>query len=252
VVLASHDRAFLDGVCTDLVDLDPAVGGPTRYGGNYTAYQAAKRAERERWQRRFADEQEELAALRRAVATTGAGVAPNRPRRDNEKMGYGHTAGRVQSQISRRVRDAARRLDDLERDQVRKPPAPLRFQVPALAAGSACGILLSLRDVRVPGRLALDRLDVLATDRLLVTGPNGAGKSTLLAVLAGQLDTAGVTRRRGLRVGLLAQAARCASVTPHSAPRACPSPRRARRRRPGGTRPPGASRRSAGRRGGTG
>ncbi|MGC5018307.1 ATP-binding cassette domain-containing protein [Micromonospora sp. DT47] len=203
VVLASHDRAFLDAVCTDLIDLDPAVDGPTRYGGNYTDYQAEKRAERDRWQRRFAEEQEEL---RRSVAVTAHQVAPGRARRDSEKMGYGHTTGRVQNQISRRVRNAGRRLDERERDQVRKPPEPLRFRAPALATTVADGLLVSLRDVRVPSRLALDRLDVSATDRLLVTGANGTGKSTLLAVLAGRLTPAGdLHRRRGLRVGLLAQ-----------------------------------------------
>jgi macrolide transport system ATP-binding/permease protein len=207
VVVASHDRAFLDAVCTDLIDLDPAVDGPTRYGGNYTDYLAQKLAERERWERRYAEEQEELSDLRRAVAVTARQVAPGRPRRDNEKMGYDHAGGRVQSQISRRVRNAARRLDELERSQVRKPPPPLRFRgTPPASAASAEGILLSLRDIRVPGRLALDRLDVVATGRLLVTGPNGAGKSTLLAVLAGQLAATGqVHRRRGLTVGLLAQ-----------------------------------------------
>ncbi|MEV4411504.1 ABC-F family ATP-binding cassette domain-containing protein [Catellatospora sp. NPDC049609] len=205
VVVASHDRAFLDAVCTDLVDLDPAVDGPIRFGGNYTAYLAEQRAERERWQRRFEEEQEELAELRRAVSVTAHQVAPGRARRDNEKMNYGHTSGRVQNQISRRVRHASRRLDELERDQVRRPPQPLRFRAP-LAADAADGTLLSLRDVRVPGRLSLDRLDVSATDRILVTGANGAGKSTLLAVLAGRLDTTGeVRRRRGLTVGLLAQ-----------------------------------------------
>ncbi|TKK87949.1 ABC-F family ATP-binding cassette domain-containing protein [Herbidospora galbida] len=212
VMVASHDRAFLDAVCTDLIDLDPAVGGPVRYGGNYSAYQAEKRAERQRWERRFAEEQEELAELRRAAAVTAHQVAPGRMKRDNEKMGYGHTSGRVQNQISRRVRSAARRLEDLERDQVPKPPEPLRFHATALAAASgesaesADGILMSLRDVRVPGRLTLDSLDVSATARLLVTGANGAGKSTLLAVLAGRLEAVGVVRRRnGLRVGLLAQ-----------------------------------------------
>jgi macrolide transport system ATP-binding/permease protein len=206
VVLASHDRAFLDAVCTDLIDLDPAVDGPTRYGGNYTDYQAQQRAERERWARRFTEEQDELAELRRSVAVTARKVAPDRPPRDNEKMGYGRRAGRVQNQVSRRVRNATRRLDELERDQVRRPPEPLRFRAPSLTSRSPDGILLSLRDVRVPGRLALDRLDVSATDRLLVTGPNGAGKSTLLAVLAGRLEPSGeVRRRRGQRVGLLAQ-----------------------------------------------
>jgi macrolide transport system ATP-binding/permease protein len=60
--------------------------------------------------------------------------------------------------------------------------------------------------VRVAGRLALDGLEVGATDRLLLTGGNGAGKSTLLAVLAGRLPVEGeVHRRPGLTVGLLTQ-----------------------------------------------
>ncbi|MDX3094923.1 ABC-F family ATP-binding cassette domain-containing protein [Streptomyces sp. ME01-24h] len=217
VVVASHDRAFLDAVCTDLIDLDPAVAGPVRYGGNYRAYLAEKRAERERWERRWTEEREELEALRHVTGVTAHAVAPDRGRRDNEKMGYGHRAGRVQSQISRRVRNAARRLEELERTQVGEPPRLLRFAGAALAAETVKGPqgaerarnedpLLSLRGVRVPGRLALDEMEVSATDRLLVTGGNGAGKSTLLAVLAGHLTAEGEIRRRsGLTVGLLAQ-----------------------------------------------
>ncbi|MEV4374133.1 ABC-F family ATP-binding cassette domain-containing protein [Nonomuraea sp. NPDC049637] len=251
VVVASHDRAFLDAVCTDLLDLDPAVDGPVRYGGGYSAYLTRRRAERERWERRHAAEQEELDELRRAVAVTARRVAQDGLRRDNEKMGYGHRAGRVQQQISRRVRDAARRLAELEREQVPAPPPPLRLH-PRLTAplpppagpegdredaaiplpegpqgdrgdvalpspeglegdrgdavGQGGGPLVSVRDVRVAGRLALDRLDLLEGDRLLVTGPNGAGKSTLLAVLSGDLEPAGPVRRRpGLTVGLLPQ-----------------------------------------------
>lgn len=206
IVLASHDRAFLDAVCTDLVDLDPAAEGPVRYGGDYTAYQAEKRAERQRWERRYAEEQEEREALRRSAGTTAHRVAPDRGPRDNEKMGYGVRAGRVQSQISRRVRNASRRLDELERHRIPEPPRPLRFRRTSLTGPTADGTLVSLRDVRVPGRLTLDRLDVSATERLLVTGDNGAGKSTLLAVLAGRLAAdGGVRRKGGLSVGLLTQ-----------------------------------------------
>ncbi|MBY8879677.1 ABC-F family ATP-binding cassette domain-containing protein [Actinacidiphila acidipaludis] len=208
VVVASHDRALLDAVCTDLIDLDPAVGGPARYGGGYSAYLGERRAARLRWERQYAEEQQELGELRHAVGVTARHVAPDRERRDNEKMGYGHRAGRVQQQISRRVRNAARRLEELERTRVAEPPRPLRFAARELAAPreESAAALVSLRDVRVPGRLALDRLDVPAADRLLVTGGNGAGKSTLLAVLAGHLPADGdVTRRRGLTVGLLTQ-----------------------------------------------
>ncbi|MFF7443264.1 ABC-F family ATP-binding cassette domain-containing protein [Streptomyces sp. NPDC008122] len=209
VVIASHDRAFLDAVCTDLIDLDPAVDGPVRYGGNYSAYLGEKRAERERWERRYAEEQQELEELRTSAGVTAHRVAPDRGRTDNEKMGYGHRAGRVQNQISRRVRNATRRLEELERTRVAEPPSPLRFAAGELAARAEDEEgqpLVSLRDVRVPGRLALDALEVAATERLLVTGGNGAGKSTLLAVLAGRLTAEGeVRRRRGLTVGLLTQ-----------------------------------------------
>ncbi|MGV9770985.1 ABC-F family ATP-binding cassette domain-containing protein [Streptosporangium sp. NPDC003464] len=221
VVVASHDRAFLDAVCTDLIDLDPTVDGPVRYGGGYGAYLAEKRAERERWERRHAEEQAELGELRAAVAVTARQVAHDRLKRDSEKMGYGHTGGRVQHQIARRVRNAARRLARLEREQVPAPPPPLRFSPRTLVVDVAeaahgadaaesrdphDGALLSLRDVRVPGRLSIDRLDVPLGERLLVTGPNGAGKSTLLAVLAGLPAAEGEVRRRpGLTVALLAQ-----------------------------------------------
>ncbi|SDG30044.1 ABC-F family ATP-binding cassette domain-containing protein [Pseudonocardia oroxyli] len=207
LVVASHDRAFLDAVCTDLVDLDPALDGPTRYGGGYSAYQETRRRERLRWEERFEAEQEELRALRHSVRVTAHRVAPHdRPMPDRDKMGYGRRGQRIEKQVSSRVRNAARRLEDLERDQVRRPPAPLRFRAPALARSAPDGLLVSLRGVRVPGRLAIDRLDVGATDRILVTGPNGVGKSTLLAVLAGALDAEGdIHRLRTPAVGLLAQ-----------------------------------------------
>ncbi|WP_327595891.1 ABC-F family ATP-binding cassette domain-containing protein [Streptomyces chartreusis] len=210
VVLASHDRAFLDAVCTDLIDLDPAIDGPVRYGGNYSAYLTEKRKERERWERRWTEEHEELVALRVSAGVTARRVAPDRAPRDNEKMGYGHRAGRVQSQISRRVRNATRRLEDLERDQVGEPPSPLRFRSTGLTTPTAekeeDGPLVSLNGTWVPGRLPPVSTRIPATDRLLVTGGNGTGKSTLLAVLAGRLTPEGEMRRReGLTVGLLAQ-----------------------------------------------
>ena len=67
--------------------------------------------------------------------------------------------------------------------------------------------MLSARALRVPGRLTLDRPDLSATTKLLVTGENGTGKSTLLAILAGTLtpESGTITHRQGLRIGILPQ-----------------------------------------------
>ncbi|MFC9066588.1 ABC-F family ATP-binding cassette domain-containing protein [Streptomyces harbinensis] len=216
VVVASHDRAFLEAVCTELIDLDPAPGGPVRYGGGYHAYLSVRQAERRRWAQRFTEEQQELRDLRRAAEVTGHRLAPDRARTDHEKMGYGHRAGRVQRQISRRVRDAARRLAELERNAIAAPPRPLTFRPAQLATGSGTeeagesgehgARLVVLRDAHVPGRPPLPPLEIGEGDRLLVTGGNGAGKSTLLSVLAGRLPAHGTVHRRpGLITAMLTQ-----------------------------------------------
>ncbi|MGI8695586.1 MAG: ABC-F family ATP-binding cassette domain-containing protein [Mycobacteriales bacterium] len=207
VVLASHDRVFLDAVCTDICDLDPTRHGATVYGGSYTGYLAAKRAERARWERQFSAEQEELTLLRRAVHTTAPQVAHGRAPRDNDTAGYKFHGSRVEQQVARRVRNARQRLDELTRTQVRKPPAALHLRARLTDRAGGDGPAIALRGLRICGRLRLDRLDVQAPGRLLVTGTNGAGKSTLLEVLAGRLapESGSVLRRRGLRVGYLPQ-----------------------------------------------
>ncbi|HEX8866881.1 MAG TPA: ATP-binding cassette domain-containing protein, partial [Lentzea sp.] len=207
VVVASHDRVFLDEVCTDIVDLDPARDGVTRYGGTYTDYLEAKRLERVRWEQQFAQEQDELASLRVSVEVTAHQVNHQRVMKDNNKVAYDRHGGRVQKQISRRVRNAQQRLDELTRTQVRRPPAPLRFNGAMTGEVRLGQFALSLRDVRLSGRLDIGRLDVPASSRLMITGPNGAGKSTLLRILAGALtpDAGDVRRARGVRVGLLEQ-----------------------------------------------
>jgi len=217
VLFASHDRAFLDEVATGLIDLDPARGTPSRratvtvFGGSFSDYLAEKHAERERWEAQYETEQEELRRLKHAVDVTARSisVAPNRAPRDNDKYIPTFKGGRVDAQISRRVKNAQGRLDDLRENQVRKPPAVLSFAgIPGgWQAPAEAGALIQLSDARVQGRLALKRLTIETQTRLLVTGRNGAGKSTLLGVLAGmiELDEGVLSRRRGIRLALLEQ-----------------------------------------------
>ncbi|MEO6512166.1 MAG: ATP-binding cassette domain-containing protein [Nocardioides sp.] len=209
VLLASHDRVLLDDVCTDLVDLDPTAFGTDglggrRFGGGWTAYVAAREDARRRWEQTYQDQQDELDRLRAATRIGTSAIAHNRGPTDNDKYIYKFKGAQVESTLARRKRDAQRRLDSAERDQVRKPPKALTFDA-ALAEGSRNGRVVQVRDLVVAGRLVLGRLDVEAGEHLLVSGANGSGKSTLLGVLAGRLAaTSGEASVSG-RVAELAQ-----------------------------------------------
>lgn len=210
VLLTSHDRVFLDDVATDLVDLDPSAfgtdgGGGRRFGGGWTAYEEHRRAARRRWEEAYAAQQEELDALRAATRIGTGAIAHDRGPTDNDKFIHAFKGSRVDRTLARRKKDAGRRLEVAERDQVRKPPAPLRFGG-RLADGGTTGRVALVRDLAVDGRLRLGRLDVHAGEHLLVSGGNGAGKSTLLGVLAGRVaPDRGTVQVGARRVAELAQ-----------------------------------------------
>ena len=225
VLMASHDRAFVDEVATTLLDLDPAAlpharvrgdadspgsgFGVTRFSGTLSAYLQAREAEQARWQRRYRDEQDELARLR---ARLRADHRVGHANREFTAVGVEKKffADRNAKVVARRVNDAASALARLEADQVRRPPEPLRFRGlagrPSGRSRSAGPVLVATR-VQVPDRLPPTSLALAADARLLVTGPNGAGKSTLLAVVAGRIaPSAGTVTPIGrLSVGLLGQ-----------------------------------------------
>ncbi|SFV24462.1 ABC-F family ATP-binding cassette domain-containing protein [Micrococcus terreus] len=232
VLIASHDRAFLDEVATTLLDLDPAPrehraveaalagDGPTsghgltRFTGRYTDYLLERIAARERWERRHRDEQAELRRLRaEVVASHTVGNASRGPRTE-ARSARKFYADRNAKVVSRRVNDAATALNRLEETQVRRPPEVLRFSGldaaspgPSASGSAATGPVLTATGVHLDGRLAPTSLAIGARDRLLITGPNGAGKSTLLGILAGRLlpDDGSLASSSSLTVGLLGQ-----------------------------------------------
>ena len=214
VVVASHDRVFLDRVADQVLDLDAGHFGSDGVGGRvtgltsggYSALLAERSAAHRRWEEAFADQQDEMERLRRVSATSARQVGHDRPPRDGDKFIHHFKGENVARTVKRRVADAERRLMLLQRDQVPKPPAPLRFTGTLAPRGGAS---VEVRDLVVEGRLVLDRLDVRPGERLLVTGPNGCGKSTLLKTLAGRLgpghEVSGHVAVHARRIGYLPQ-----------------------------------------------
>ena len=210
VIAASHDRAFLDRVCTDLLDLDPQMSpAERRFGSSFTRYLDHRAAARRRWQQTYAEQQDRIAALREDSRMGTDRIAPDRGPRDNDKFIHHFKGARVERTHARRVRLAERRLAEAERSALPAPPVPLSF------TGALTGPArdrrpgedaVRVRGLRIPGRVAVDDLAVPAGGRLLVTGANGSGKSSLLLAVAGRLGpTTGTVRVHADRIGLLEQ-----------------------------------------------
>ncbi|MDO9377937.1 MAG: ATP-binding cassette domain-containing protein [Nocardioidaceae bacterium] len=192
VVAASHDRVFLDRVCTHLVDLDPAAlgtdgEGGRRFGGGFTDYLVHRAAARRRWEETFVEQQEEIGRLRRATRVDTSTVAHGRGPTDNDKFITKFKGARVDRTHARRVRDAEQRLAVAEREQVRRPPPPLHLHASLTGGTGGTALAISVRGLVVAGRVRVDAVDVPTGGRLLVTGANGSGKSSLLAVVDGRL-----------------------------------------------------------------
>jgi macrolide transport system ATP-binding/permease protein len=210
LLFASHDRVFLDEVATDLIDLNPTAFGTDgmggrRFGGGWTAYDDARRAARERWEQAYADQKSELTRLREAARIGTAAIAAGRGPTDNDKFIHAFKGQNVERTLARRRRSAHRRLAAAQETQVRKPPRLLRLNTDISVAGNT-GLVATLRDVVVPARLRLPRLDVRTGEHLLVTGVSGAGKSTLLGILSGRIrPAAGTVHVRARQVGELMQ-----------------------------------------------
>ncbi|APX34762.1 ABC transporter ATP-binding protein [Brachybacterium sp. P6-10-X1] len=230
VLIASHDRAFLDDATAAQLDLDPAEspvrsepGGLTVSTGGFSDYLLARFAARDRWEHRFRAEQDELKELRQAVKDSATVGHPGAAPRTEGGMAKKFYADRNATVVSRRLREARARLAQLEEDQVRKPPAELEFThlppVPGRGGGAdgrwasgsgrgaAGAVLLTAREVAVDGRLAPVSFSLSTGEHLLITGANGSGKSTLLETVTGHLaPTHGtVDHPRGLRIGHLGQ-----------------------------------------------
>jgi ATP-binding cassette subfamily F protein uup len=163
-IVVTHDRAFLDRVCTRIVELDRGI--LRSYPGNFSSYEKLKAAELASeavTQRKF-DKfwQQEEAWIRK-------GVEARRTRNE----------GRV------------RRLERLrgERAARRARTGNVRLSVDSGQRSGKLVCELSKISKSFEGRAIVKDLDLIITrgDRLGIVGRNGAGKTTIMKLILGTL-----------------------------------------------------------------
>ncbi|GAA3387389.1 ABC-F family ATP-binding cassette domain-containing protein [Streptomyces roseoviridis] len=211
LLVVAHDRALLDRV-DGIAEL-----GSDRlrwYGGNFTAYEEAVRAEQEVAEKNVRNAEQELKREKRELqqarerAERRAGNAARNlasaglPRifAGTMKRGAQESAGRAGQVHASRVGEARARLDEagraLREEQLIVLDLP-DTQVPAgrdLFLGTGMQVRHDGKDVFAAGGVDLS---VRGPERIALTGPNGGGKTTLLRLITGELAPAGGEIRRG-------------------------------------------------------
>ena len=177
-VVISHDRAFLDGVATRMVDLDR--GRLLSYPGNFAQYQTLK-------EEQLAQEAVINARADKLLAQEEVWI----------RKGVEARRTRAQGRITR--------LEHLREARAARRDAVGRVKLD-VASGSASGkIVAELEKVskhfETPaGRKTVVRNfsgTILRGDKVGLIGPNGAGKTTLLKLILGELAPDEGTVRQG-------------------------------------------------------
>ena len=185
VIIISHDRHFLNSVCTHMADLD--YGELRIYPGNYDEYMQASTLVRDQLLADNDKKKEKMAELQGFVSRFSA------------------NASKAKQATSR-----ARQLEKIQLAEVkpssRQNPYLVFNQERKLYRNALDGkdLSKSFGDLRLFHKM---RLHVEAGERIAIIGSNGLGKTTLLRCLMGELttDAGEIKWAENARIGYFAQ-----------------------------------------------
>lgn len=180
LVVISHDRAFLNALCTGMLEL--RSGSLNYYHGNYDNYLTEKEARKAQQAAAFKTQQREIAHLQVFVDRFGA-----------------------KASMASRAKSKEKQIERLKEAAVEEPTEELRKMNFKFPQPPRSGLkVIDLKHVRQSygSHVVYSDLNFAAErgQRIVLVGPNGAGKSTLLKILAGVLEIQGGERDLGSNV----------------------------------------------------
>jgi len=167
MIVISHDRHFLNSVCTHMADLD--YGGVRIFPGNYDNFMIASTQVRERIEAQNAKKQAKIKELQTFVSRFSANASK-----------------------ARQATSRARQIEKIDLDEM-KPSTRISPYLKFEQTKKLHRLAMEVSDLSKgydDGPLFDDlNLMIEAEERVAIIGPNGAGKTTLLRCLAHDLET---------------------------------------------------------------
>jgi len=212
LAIISHDRAFLERIITDVVELDEHARNATAFGGGWNAFLETRAVARRHAQEDYATYTEKRDTLKsraqqqRLWSIQGVKKA----KRDTSEKDKNIKNFRIATseKVAAKAKATERALERLE--TVDKPWQGWDLRLEIAETGRSGNVVARLTGAVVRrGNFALGPVDLQVrwAERVAIVGPNGSGKSTLLDLLLGRLEPSEGTRWMGpgVMVGELEQ-----------------------------------------------
>lgn len=215
LLIASHDRAFLDQIATGIIEIDGATHKARIFEGNYTAYLEQKLTEREKQWQAYTNQQEEIVRLRKAASRVRSRAKFHKSGKADSANTDGFSAGFFADrgkETIQRAKNIEKRIEKLlTENRVDKPAQTWEMKMNFNQVPPSGRDVVILEDLAVGyGNLVLLHglnLTLRYGSRAVLTGPNGSGKTTLLRTIARQIPQLAGRVRLGsqVRLGYMAQ-----------------------------------------------